>query len=170
MHLSDISWNDTGEQAVRDYQKGQEVTTVVLAIDPERERISLGIKQLEDDPFNDYVAVNDRGTIVTGTVVEVTEKDAIIKLAEEVEGVLRASELSQERVEDARTVLKAGDEIEVKITAVDRKNRTLNLSVKAKDIEDEREAMREHKEREQDSATATTIGDLIRKEMDQKSD
>jgi small subunit ribosomal protein S1 len=170
VHLSDISWNDTGEQAVRDYQKGQEVTTVVLAIDPERERISLGIKQLEDDPFNDYVAVNDRGTIVTGTVVEVTEKDAIIKLAEEVEGVLRASELSQERVEDARTVLKAGDEVEVKITAVDRKNRTLNLSVKAKDIEDEREAMREHKEREQDSATATTIGDLIRKEMDQKSD
>ena len=170
VHLSDISWNDTGEQAVRDYQKGQEVTTVVLAIDPERERISLGIKQLEDDPFNDYVAVNDRGTIVTGTVVEVTEKDAIIKLAEEVEGVLRASELSQERVEDARTVLKAGDEIEVKITAVDRKNRTLNLSVKAKDIEDEREAMREHKEREQDSATATTIGDLIRKEMDQRSD
>ncbi|MED5444232.1 MAG: 30S ribosomal protein S1 [Pseudomonadota bacterium] len=170
VHLSDISWNDTGEQAVRDYQKGQEVTTVVLAIDPERERISLGIKQLEDDPFNDYVAVNDRGTIVTGTVVEVTEKDAIIKLAEEVEGVLRASELSQERVEDARNVLKAGDEIEVKITAVDRKNRTLNLSVKAKDIEDEREAMREHKEREQDSATATTIGDLIRKEMDQKSD
>jgi small subunit ribosomal protein S1 len=170
VHLSDISWNDTGEQAVRDYQKGQEVTTVVLAIDPERERISLGIKQLEDDPFNDYVAVNDRGTIVTGTVVEVTEKDAIIKLAEEVEGVLRASELSQERVEDARTVLKAGDEVEVKITAVDRKNRTLNLSVKAKDIEDEREAMREHKEREQDSAAATTIGDLIRKEMDQKSD
>ena len=170
VHLSDISWNDTGEQAVRDYQKGQEVTTVVLAIDPERERISLGIKQLEDDPFNDYVAVNDRGTIVTGTVVEVTEKDAIIKLAEEVEGVLRASELSQERVEDARTVLKAGDEVEVKITAVDRKNRTLNLSVKAKDIEDEREAVREHKEREQDSATATTIGDLIRKEMDQKSD
>ena len=170
VHLSDISWNDTGEQAVRDYQKGQEVTTVVLAIDPERERISLGIKQLEDDPFNDYVAVNDRGTIVTGTVVEVTEKDAIIKLAEEVEGVLRASELSQERVEDARTVLKAGDEVEVKITAVDRKNRTLNLSVKAKDIEDEREAMREHKEREQDSATATTIGDLIRKEMDQKGD
>ena len=106
VHLSDISWNDTGEQAVRDYQKGQEVTTVVLAIDPERERISLGIKQLEDDPFNDYVAVNDRGAIVTGTVVEVTEKDAIIKLAEEVEGVLRASELSQERVEDARTVLK----------------------------------------------------------------
>ena len=170
VHLSDISWNDTGEQAVRDYQKGQEVTTVVLAIDPERERISLGIKQLEDDPFNDYVAVNDRGTIVTGTVVEVTEKDAIIKLAEEVEGVLRASELSQERVEDARTVLKAGDEVEVKITAVDRKNRTLNLSVKAKDIEDEREAMREHKEREQDSATATTIGDLIRKEMEQKRD
>jgi small subunit ribosomal protein S1 len=168
VHLSDISWNDTGEQAVRDYQKGQEVTTVVLAIDPERERISLGIKQLEDDPFNDYVAVNDRGAIVTGTVVEVTEKDAIIKLAEEVEGVLRASELSQERVEDARTVLKAGDEVEVKITAVDRKNRTLNLSVKAKDIEDEREAMREHKEREQESSAATTIGDLIREKMDQQ--
>ena len=168
VHLSDISWNDTGEQAVRDYQKGQEVTTVVLAIDPERERISLGIKQLEDDPFNDYVAVNDRGAIVTGTVVEVTEKDAIIKLAEEVEGVLRASELSQERVEDARTVLKAGEEVEVKITAVDRKNRTLNLSVKAKDIEDEREAMREHKEREQESSAATTIGDLIREKMDQQ--
>ncbi|MEE4301449.1 MAG: 30S ribosomal protein S1, partial [Pseudomonadales bacterium] len=144
VHLSDISWNEPGEQAVRNFSKGDEVTTVVLSIDPERERISLGIKQLEDDPFNDYVAVNDRGTIVTGTITALDAKEAVIQLADEVEGVLRASEIS-----------------------VDRKNRVIGVSIKAKDMADEREAVREHREREQESAAPTTIGDLIRKEMDQ---
>ncbi|MEE4383294.1 MAG: 30S ribosomal protein S1 [Pseudomonadales bacterium] len=170
VHLSDISWNEPGESAVRRYQKGQEVTTTVLSIDPERERISLGIKQLEDDPFNDYVAVNDRGTIVTGIITAVEPKEAHVRLADEVEGVLRASEISVDRVEDARNVLKEGEEIEVKIVSVDRKNRVIGLSVKAKDIADEREAVREHREREQESAAPTTIGDLIRKEMDQRKD
>jgi small subunit ribosomal protein S1 len=170
VHLSDISWNEAGEAAVRNYQKGEEVTTVVLSIDPDRERISLGIKQLEDDPFNDYVAVNDRGTIVTGTVVAVDAKEARVQLAEEVEGVLRASEISVDRVEDARNVLKEGEEVEARIVSVDRKNRVIGLSIKAKDIAFEREAVREHREKEQDASAPTTIGDLIRKEMDQQKD
>jgi len=166
VHLSDIAWNEPGEQAVRNFSKGDEATTGVLSIDPDRERISLGIKQLEDDPFNDYVAVNDRGTIVNGTVRAVDAKEAIITLAEEVEGILRASEISVDRVEDARNVMHEGDEVECKIVSVDRKNRVIGLSIKAKDIADEREAVREHKEREQEAAAPTTIGDLIRQEMD----
>jgi small subunit ribosomal protein S1 len=168
VHLSDISWNEPGEAAVRNFSKGDEVTTVVLSIDPDRERISLGIKQLEDDPFNDYVAVNDRNTIVTGTITAVDAKEAIIRLADEVEGVLRASEISVDRVEDARNVLKEGEEVEAKIVSVDRKNRVIGLSIKAKDVADEREAVREHREREQEAAAPTTIGDLIRQEMDQQ--
>ena len=168
VHLSDISWNEAGEAAVRNFSKGDEVTTVVLSIDPDRERISLGIKQLEDDPFNDYVAVNDRGTIITGTITALDAKEAIIRLADEVEGILRASEISVDRVEDARNVLKEGEEVEAKIISVDRKNRVIGLSIKAKDIADEREAVREHREREQEAAAPTTIGDLIRQEMDQQ--
>ncbi len=169
VHLSDISWNETGENAVRNYQKGQEVSTVVLSIDPERERISLGIKQLEDDPFSDYTAVNDRNSIVTGTIVEVDAKEARVRLADEVEGILKASEISQDRVEDARNVLKEGEEVEVKIVSVDRKNRVIGLSIKAKDMADERQAVRDHREREQAApAGPTTIGDLIRQEMDQQ--
>ena len=168
VHLSDISWNEAGEAAVRNFSKGDEVTTVVLSIDPDRERISLGIKQLEDDPWNDYVAVNDRNSIVTGTVVSVDAREAVLQLAEEVEGVLRASEISIDRVEDARNAISEGQEIEVKIVSVDRKNRVIGLSIKAKDMADEREAVREHREREQEGAAPTTIGDLIRKEMDQQ--
>ncbi len=169
VHLSDISWNEPGESAVRNYQKGQEVSTVVLSIDPERERISLGIKQLEEDPFSDYTAVNDRGSIVTGTLVEVDAKEARVRLADEVEAILKASEISQDRVEDARSVLKEGEEVEAKIISVDRKNRVISLSIKAKDFEDERQAVREHREKEAPPAAGpTTIGDLIRKEMDQQ--
>ncbi len=169
VHLSDIAWNEPGESAVRNFQKGQEVATVVLSIDPERERISLGIKQLEEDPFSDYTTINDRGSIVTGSIVEVDAKEARIQLAPEVEGILKASEISVDRVEDARNVLKVGEEIEVKIISVDRKNRVISLSVKAKDFEDERQAVRDHREKEEaPSAAPTTIGDLIRKEMDQQ--
>lgn len=166
VHLSDIAWNEPGEQAVRNFSKGDEVTTVVLSIDPDRERISLGIKQLEEDPFNDYVAMNDRGTIVTGTVRAVDAKEVIITLAAEVEGILRASDIAVDRVEDARNVMHEGDEVEAKIVSVDRKNRVIGLSIKAKDMADEREAVREHKEREQEASAPTTIGDLIRQEMD----
>ncbi|MEH6550999.1 MAG: 30S ribosomal protein S1 [Pseudomonadales bacterium] len=166
VHLSDISWNDTGEEAVRSFKKGDEVETVILAIDPERERISLGIKQLEDDPFNNYVSVNDKGAIVMGTVKEVEERSAIIVLAEEVEGVLKASDLSREKVADARTVLKVGDEVEVKITSVDRKNRSMTLSVKAKDMADEKEAIKSMREAE--PVAPTTLGDLIKAQMDSK--
>jgi small subunit ribosomal protein S1 len=168
VHLSDISWNEAGEAAVRNYQKGEEVTTVVLSIDPDRERISLGIKQLEDDPFNDYVAVNDRNSIVNGVVTAVDAKEAQVKLADEVEGTLRASEISFDKVEDARSALSEGQEVEVKIISVDRKNRVIGVSIKAKDMADEREAVRDHQQKEPDSSGPTTIGDLIRKEMDQQ--
>ena len=168
VHLSDISWNDSGEEAVRDFKKGDEIETVILSIDPERERISLGIKQLEDDPFSNYVSLNDKGSIVTGTIKEVDAKGAVITLADEVEGVLKASEISRDRVEDARNVLKEGDSIEVKIINVDRKNRGLNLSVKAKDMDDEKEAVKALREKETEAAAPATIGDLIKAQMDSK--
>ncbi len=168
VHLSDISWNEPGESAVRRYSKGEELETVILSVDPERERISLGIKQLDQDPFSDYTAVNDRGTIVKGVVKEVEPKEAVIELVEDVLGTLKASEISQDRVEDARNVLKPGDEVEVKIISIDRKNRNIGLSIKAKDIEDERAAVREHRTRETERP-ATTLGDLIKQQMDQGS-
>lgn len=164
VHLSDISWNETGEEAVRAYKKGDEIETVILSIDPERERISLGIKQLEDDPFNNYVALNDRGTIVTGEVVEVDAKAVTIKLADEVEGVLKASDISREKVEDARNEFKVGDSVEAKIVTVDRKNRNLALSIKAKDFDDEKEAVKSLKDQE-DASSPGTIGDLIKAQM-----
>ncbi len=166
VHLSDISWHEAGEEAVRKYKKGDELETVVLAIDPERERISLGIKQLETDPFSEYVAVNDKGVVVKGTVKEVEAKAAVITLADDVEGVLKASELSREKVEDARNVLKVGDEVEAKIIAVDRKNRSISLSVKSKDVEDEKAAMKELSK--QPEAAPTTLGDLIKAQMQSK--
>ncbi len=170
VHLSDISWNEPGETAVRRYSKGEEIETLVLSIDPERERISLGVKQLDQDPFSDYTAVNDRGSIVTGVIAEVEPKEAVITLAEDVTGILKASEISIDRVEDARNVLNVGDEIEVKVVSVDRKNRVIGLSVKAKDIEDERSAVVEHRKQETERAGPTTIGDLIKAQMDQGSD
>ena len=166
VHLSDISWNEPGETAVRRFTKGDEIETTILSIDAERERISLGLKQLEEDPFTNYVAVNDRNAIVKGKVKEVDAKQAIIELAEEVEGVLKASEISLDRVEDARNALSVGDEIEVKIISVDRKNRGLGVSIKAKDMADEVEAVKAHREKEVE-VSPTTIGDLIKQQMDQ---
>jgi small subunit ribosomal protein S1 len=168
VHLSDISWNETGEEAVRSYNKGDEIETIILSVDPERERISLGIKQMEDDPFNNYVAENDRGAIVTGTVKEVDAKGAVIELAEEVEGYLKASELSRDKVEDARSLLKVGESVEAKIVSVDRKNRGLALSIKAKDYEDEKEAVKNLKEKATEAASPGTIGDLIKAQMEDK--
>ena len=168
VHLSDISWNETGEEAVRNYKKGDEIETVILSIDPERERISLGVKQLEDDPFGNYISENDRGSIVTGEVIEVDAKEVIIKLADEVEGVLKASDISRDRVEDARNSFKVGDSVEAKITSVDRKHRGVSLSIKAKDYEDEKEAVKSLKDAEQESASPGTIGDLIKAQMADK--
>ncbi|TPH12764.1 30S ribosomal protein S1 [Litorilituus lipolyticus] len=140
VHLSDISWNG-GDEAVRDYKKGDEITAIVLQVDPERERISLGVKQAEDDPFNMYLTDKKKGAIVTGKVAEVDAKGAKIELAESVEGYLRVADISVERVEDATSVLSVGDSVEAKFMGVDRKNRTISLSIKAKDQADEREAM-----------------------------
>ncbi|WP_281557246.1 30S ribosomal protein S1 [Thalassomonas sp. RHCl1] len=140
VHLSDISWNG-GEEVVREYKKGDEITAVVLQVDPERERISLGVKQAEDDPFNMYLTDNKKGAIVTGKVIEVDAKGAKVELAEGVEGYLRAADISVDRVEDATTELSVGDTVETKFVGVDRKNRTISLSVKAKDQADERQAM-----------------------------
>ena len=168
VHLSDISWNESGEEAVRKFNKGDEIETVILSVDPERERISLGIKQLEDDPFNNYVTANDKGSIVTGTIKEVEAKAATVTLAEDIEGILKASEISRDKVEDARNALKEGDEIEVKIISVDRKNRVIGLSVKAKDIAEEKEAIKAHKQSESDNIAPATIGDLIKAQMENK--
>ena len=170
VHLSDISWNETGENAVRRYSKGEEIETVILSVDPERERISLGIKQLDQDPFSDFTAVNDRGSVVKGVVVEVEPKEAVVQLADDVTGILKASEISQDRVEDARNVLSAGQEIEVKIISVDRKNRAISLSIKSKDVDDERAAVREHRRQESDRPAPTTLGDLIKAQMEQGND
>ncbi|MDX1301993.1 30S ribosomal protein S1 [Photobacterium sp.] len=141
VHLSDISWNVSGEDAVRDFKKGDEISAVVLAVDAERERISLGVKQIEEDPFNGYVAATKKGALVNGTVTAVDAKGATVELAEGVEGYLRASEASVDRVEDATLVLSVGDSVEAKFTGVDRKNRVINLSVRAKDVAEEQEAM-----------------------------
>jgi len=141
VHLSDISWNKSGEDAVRDYKKGDEISAVVLQVDPERERISLGVKQIEEDPFNKYLTDNKKGAIVVGTVTEVEPKGVTVNLAEEVDGYIRVADIAVERVEDATEVAKVGDSIEAKFMGVDRKNRTVNLSVRAKDQADEKEAI-----------------------------
>lgn len=141
VHLSDISWNATGEEAVREYKKGDEIAAVVLQVDAERERISLGVKQLAEDPFNNYITLNKKGAIVTGKVTAVDAKGATVELADGVEGYLRASEASMDRIEDATQVLSVGDDVEAKFTGVDRKNRVVSLSVRAKDQADEKEAI-----------------------------
>ncbi len=165
VHLSDISWNETGEEAVRKYKKGDEIETVILSVDPERERISLGVKQLDSDPFAEFVQENDKGTIVTGKVIAVDAKAATIALADDVEATLKASEISRDRVEDARNALNEGDEVEAKIISVDRKNRIINLSIKSKDIDDEKQAMKDVKDKQVESSGPTTIGDLIKEQM-----
>tara|TARA_Y100001947_G_scaffold77160_1_gene65348 strand:- start:324 stop:2039 length:1716 start_codon:yes stop_codon:yes gene_type:complete len=170
VHLSDISWDEDGETAVRRYSKGEELETIILAIDSERERISLGVKQLEKDPFSDFISEHDRGSIVQGTVSEVEEKHAVLTLAEGVEGVLKASEISIESVDDARQSLSIGDELEVKILGLDRKNRAITLSAKSREIDDEQEAHREYQVQGDARAGATTLGDLIKEKMDANDD
>lgn len=170
VHLSDISWNESGEEAVRKYKKGDELETTILSIDPERERISLGIKQLDSDPFSEFVSVNDKGSIVTGTVKEVDAKAATILLSDDIEAILKASEISRDKVEDARNALKEGDEVEAKIVSIDRKNRVISLSIKSKDVEDEKVAVRELKEKSAEASGPTTIGDLIKQKMEQGDD
>ena len=164
VHLSDVSWDIEGVEAIRGYKKGATIEAVVLSIDPERERISLGIKQMEQDPVSTFMAEYKKGAIVTGKVISVDAKAAIIDLGDGVEGTLRASELSRDRVEDASTVLKVGDEVEAKLMGVGRKSRALNLSVKAKDHEDESEAMKDYSKSQE--TASTTLGDLLKEKMD----
>jgi small subunit ribosomal protein S1 len=166
VHLSDISWDIPGEEAIRNYKKGDEIETVVLSVDPERERISLGIKQLDKDPFSSYVATHEKGSVVTGVVREVDAKGATVTLDEGVEGYIRASEISRDRVEDARSVLREGDEVEAKFIGVDRKNRTLSLSIKAKDQDEEKAAVKSFS---RDASTGTaTLGDILKERMSEQ--
>jgi small subunit ribosomal protein S1 len=164
VHLSDISWNVSDEEAVRNYQKGDELEAVVLSVDPERERISLGIKQMEKDPVSNFVAEHSKGAVIKGKVSEVDAKGAVIDLGDGIEGYLRASELSQDRVEDARTVLSVGDEVEAKFVGIDRKNRSISLSIKAKDTDAEKEAISDY--RSGTAQATTTLGDLLKEKMD----
>ena len=167
VHLSDLSWHEAGEAAVRNYKKGQEVEAIVLGIDVERERISLGIKQLDGDPFANYTSVNDRGALVTGKVKTVDPRGAEIQLNDDVTGYLRASELTRDRVEDARSILKEGDEVEAMIINVDRKTRSIQLSIKAKDNVDQQEAMqRISSTNERENAGTTSLGALLRAKLD----
>jgi len=169
VHLSDLSWTLPGEEAVRSFKKGDEQEAVVLSIDVERERISLGIRQLEGDPFTNFVALNDKGRVVSGTVKTVDAKGAVIALNDEVEGYLRASEVSRDRVEDARTHLKEGDEVSVMIINIDRKNRAINLSVKAKDLSDETQAMAKLQSESAASSGSTNLGALLKAKLDNKN-
>lgn len=167
VHLSDLSWNEPGEEAVRKHKKGDEVEAVVLAIDTERERVSLGIKQLSGDPFSLYASTHEKGAIVTGTVKAVDAKGATVDLGEETEGYLRASEISAERVEDATTQLKEGDKVEAVIISVDRKNRSIHLSIKAKDAAEAREAL--DRVNSSDASTGTTnLGALLKAKLEEK--
>lgn len=165
VHMSDISWTESGEAALRNYKKGDEVETVILAVDAERERISLGIKQLEQDPFQNWLAVHEKGSIVTGTIKEVDAKGAVVTLAENVEGYLRASEIQRDRVEDARTLLKEGDTLEAKFIGVDKKSKSISLSIKAKDMDQETAVIKDYTQ--QAAAGTPTLGDIF-KQMEEK--
>ena len=165
VHLSDLSWTEAGEEAVRKYKKGEEVEAVVLAIDVDKERISLGIKQLEGDPFGNFISVNDKGSLVKGSVKSVDAKGAVVALSEEVEGYLPASEFAADRVEDLTTKLKEGDEVEAVIVTVDRKNRSIRLSVKAKDAKENREALNSVNAAAIANAGTTSLGDLLKAKL-----
>lgn len=165
VHMSDISWSESEEEAVRAYKKGDELETIILAIDPERERISLGLKQMEQDPFSNYLAAHPKGTNVHGVITEVDAKGALVDLGDGVQGYVRASEIARDRVEDARTMLKEGDAVEARFIGVDRKNRNLNLSVKAKDTAEEAEAIQDYS-RNQAEAGSSTLGDLLKEQME----
>ncbi len=168
IHLSDLSWEMTGEEAVRNYKKGEELEAVVLSVDPERERISLGVKQLAEDPFSAYLADNPKGSYVTGKVLKVEAKAATVELVDGVEAILRASELSRDRVEDVTQVLKEGDDIDAKIVNVDRKNRVINISIKAKDSEDEAAVMQDYSRA--NAAAGATLGDILKEQLSETSD
>jgi len=170
VHLSDISWDLPGEEAVRKYKKAEEVEAIVLAIDPERERISLGIKQLDQDPFSKFLADHPKGSIVKGIVKEVDARGAVIELEDGIEGQLRASELSRERVEDARTILKVGEELEAKFTGLDRKTRIVSLSIKAKEAHDEAAAVESYKSDKPSTGAGTSLGDLLKEHISGNSD
>ena len=166
VHLSDISWNSTGEDLARNYKKGDTLEAVVLAVDPERERISLGVKQMEQDPFGQYMASNTRGSIVTGVVKEVDEKGATIELADGIEGYVAARDISKDRVDDASKVLKIGDEIEARFIGMDRKGRTMQLSIKGKDEAEMQEAVSDYNRASADAASGTTkLGALLREQL-----
>ncbi len=166
VHLSDLSWDDTGEEAVKEYSRGDDVEAVVLSVDPERQRISLGIKQLETDAFSDYVTDNPKGTIVNGKVIEVDQRFAKVEVSEGVVASLKAADVSRDRVTDVRTVLKDGDEIEVKIVSVDRKSRALTVSIRAKDDQEEADAMKSYSNTEVPKTSApATLGDLLKEQM-----
>ncbi|MDJ0911292.1 MAG: 30S ribosomal protein S1 [Woeseiaceae bacterium] len=165
VHLSDISWEVAGEEAVRNYKKGQDLEAAVLAIDAERERISLGIKQLEKDPFSAWLAEHPKNTIVKGVVTEVEARHAMVDLGDGVIGTLRASELARGRVEDARTMLRVGEEVEAKFTNVDRKNRSVQLSIKAKEVHEEAEAISNYKSEAGSTPVGTTLGELLKEKM-----
>ncbi|MDT0635438.1 30S ribosomal protein S1 [Spectribacter hydrogenoxidans] len=164
VHLSDLSWNEPGEDAVRNYRKGEEVEAVVLSIDSDRERISLGVKQLAQDPLSDFVAAHPKGTIVTGTITEVDAKGATVQLTDDISGYIRASDIARDRVEDARSVLSQGEEVEARFMGLDRKNRTVSLSIKAKEEKEEKEALREYGDTENTTGT-TSLGDLLKEQM-----
>jgi small subunit ribosomal protein S1 len=170
VHLSDLSWNVPGEEAVKNFKKGEEIEAVVLAIDVERERISLGVKQLDDDPFSNFVATHDKGAIVKGTVKAIDAKGATIQLNESVEAYLRASEVSRERVEDIRSHVKEGDEVEAVIVNIDRKNRSINLSIKAKDAAEEKDAMKKMADEAPVNAGTTNLGALLKAKLNKGSE
>ena len=170
VHLSDLSWSNAGEEAVKNFKKSEEVEAVVLSIDIERERISLGIKQLEGDPFTNFIASHDKNSVVSGTVKSLDAKGAVISLGGDVEGYLRASEFSRERIEDLRTHLKEGDKLQAMIINIDRKNRSINLSVKAKDVVDETDAMKQlRSENAASAAGSTNLGALLRAKLDKSN-
>jgi len=169
VHLSDLSWTLPGEEAVRNFKKGEETEAQVLSIDVERERISLGIKQLEGDPFNNFVASHEKGKLISGTVKSVDAKGAVISLGGDLEGYLRASEISRDRVEDARNHLKEGDSVTAMVINVDRKNRTINLSVKQKEFAEENEAMAKLQSESAASTGSTNLGALLKAKLDNKN-
>ncbi len=162
VHLSDISWNDTGEDAIRSFKKGEEIEAVVLAVDAERERISLGIKQMDQDPLSGYLAENQKGSIVNGTVKEIDAKAAIIDLGDGIDGVLRATEYARDKIEDLRTVLKEGDAVEAKFIGVDRKTRAINLSIKAKEEQEEADVLSDYSNSD---GSSTSLGDILKEQM-----
>ena len=168
VHLSDISWNEENDDAIRNFKKGDEVETTILVIDPERERISLGIKQLDKDPFANFLAEHPKGSIVKGVISAVEAKNATVDLGDGVEGTIRASEISRDRVEDARNSLSVGDEVEAKFVGVDRKNRTLSLSIKGKDSDEEASVVSDYS-RGTAGPASTTLGDLLKEQMENKN-